>query len=77
MSIPTEPIGSIPRPLELIEGMPGAAAGRVTGDELDALFEQALKQTIGELEATGSPFITDGSSSSPASSRTRSTGSRL
>jgi 5-methyltetrahydropteroyltriglutamate--homocysteine methyltransferase len=66
MSIPTEPIGSIPRPPELIEGMRGTAAGRVSGDELDALFEQALEQTIGELEATGSPVITDGEQLKPS-----------
>jgi 5-methyltetrahydropteroyltriglutamate--homocysteine methyltransferase len=66
VSIPTEPIGSIPRPSELIEGMRGVAEGRVSGDELDALFEQALEQTIGELEATGSPVITDGEQLKPS-----------
>ena len=40
--------------------MRGVAEGRASGDELDALFEQALEQTIGEFEATGSPVITDG-----------------
>jgi 5-methyltetrahydropteroyltriglutamate--homocysteine methyltransferase len=64
--IPTEPIGSIPRPPELIEGMRGVAAGRVSGHELDALFEQALEQTISELEATGSPVITDGEQLKPS-----------
>jgi 5-methyltetrahydropteroyltriglutamate--homocysteine methyltransferase len=66
MTIPTEPIGSIPRPPELIEGIRGAAAGEVSGDELDALFVQALAQTIGELEATGSPVITDGEQLKPS-----------
>jgi 5-methyltetrahydropteroyltriglutamate--homocysteine methyltransferase len=66
MSIPTEPIGSIPRPPELIEGMRAAAGGRVSVDELDALFEQALEHTIGELEATGSPVITDGEQLKPS-----------
>jgi 5-methyltetrahydropteroyltriglutamate--homocysteine methyltransferase len=66
MAIPTEPIGSVPRPPELIEGMRGVAEGRVSGDELDALFEQALEQTIGELEATGSPVITDGEQLKPS-----------
>jgi 5-methyltetrahydropteroyltriglutamate--homocysteine methyltransferase len=66
MPIPTEPIGSIPRPPELIEGMRGAAEGRVSGDQLDALFEQALEQTIGALEATGSPVITDGEQLKPS-----------
>ena len=39
--------------------MRGVAEGRVSEDELDALFEQALEQTIGELEATGSPVVTE------------------
>jgi methionine synthase II (cobalamin-independent) len=66
VSIPTEPIGSVPRTPELIEGMRGVAEGRVSYDELQALFEQALEQTIGELEATGSPVITDGEQLKPS-----------
>jgi 5-methyltetrahydropteroyltriglutamate--homocysteine methyltransferase len=66
VSIPTEPIGSVPRPPELIDGMRGAAEGRVSADELDALFAQALEQTIAELEATGSPVITDGEQLKPS-----------
>ena len=66
MSIPTEPIGSVPRPPELIEGMRGAAEGTVSAEKLDALFAQALEQTIGELEATGSPVITDGEQLKPS-----------
>jgi 5-methyltetrahydropteroyltriglutamate--homocysteine methyltransferase len=66
MPIPTEQIGSIPRPPELIEGMRAAAEGRISNEELDALFEQALEQTIGELEATGSPVITDGEQLKPS-----------
>jgi 5-methyltetrahydropteroyltriglutamate--homocysteine methyltransferase len=34
--------------------------------ELDALFDDALEQTIGELEATGSPVITDGEQLKPS-----------
>jgi 5-methyltetrahydropteroyltriglutamate--homocysteine methyltransferase len=55
VSIPTEPIGSVPRPAELIAGMRGAAEGQVSDDELETLREQALEQTIAEFEATGSP----------------------
>src|SRR6266446_3613729 len=66
VSIPTEPIGSVPRPPELIDGMRGAAEGRVSAAELDALFEHALEQTIGELEATGSPVLTDGEQLKPS-----------
>lgn len=57
MRIPTEPIGSIPRPVSLIE-----AAIRANGDDaalVDA-YEAAVRDTIAELEATGSPVVTDG-----------------
>lgn len=57
MTLPTEPIGSIPRPLALLE----AIASRPAGDPvLEALYDAALRDTIERLEATGSPVITDG-----------------
>ncbi|MGB7151501.1 MAG: hypothetical protein WBD45_20245, partial [Terriglobales bacterium] len=58
MQIPTEPIGSIPRPLELIEAI--AAAGDFADPKLDPLYEDAIRDTIQQFEATGSPVITDG-----------------
>jgi 5-methyltetrahydropteroyltriglutamate--homocysteine methyltransferase len=56
MAIPTEPIGSIPRPLELIEAV------RTAGDDakLDPLYDAAIRDTIERFEATGSPVISDG-----------------
>jgi 5-methyltetrahydropteroyltriglutamate--homocysteine methyltransferase len=57
MIIPTEPIGSIPRPLRLIE----ALATRSSDDPaLEPLYEEATRDTIERFEATGSPVITDG-----------------
>jgi 5-methyltetrahydropteroyltriglutamate--homocysteine methyltransferase len=64
--IPTEPIGSIPRPAELVAGMQAAADGGISADELDALFEEAVRDTIAELEATGSPVVTDGEQRKPS-----------
>ena len=57
MTIPTEPIGSIPRPLELIEAVSrkGAEDPSVT-----PLYEAAVRDTVERFEATGSPVITDG-----------------
>ncbi len=55
--IPTEPVGSIPRPVELIEAV---EAGSITDPSLDPLYESAIKDTIERFEATGSPIITDG-----------------
>ena len=57
MTIPTEPIGSIPRPLALID-----AVAQVGSDSpaLDELYEAAIRDTVAQFEATGSPIITDG-----------------
>ena len=57
MRIPTEPIGSIPRPLRLIEAV---ATGDGTDPKLDSLYDEAVRDTIERFEATGSPVITDG-----------------
>src|SRR5947209_18690526 len=46
--------------------MRGAAEGRVSEQELDAIREEALAETIAELEATGSPVITDGEQLKPS-----------
>jgi len=58
MTIPTEPIGSIPRPLQLIEAV--AALGDGTDQRLEPLYNAAIRDTIERFEATGSPVITDG-----------------
>ncbi|HEY5101157.1 MAG TPA: cobalamin-independent methionine synthase II family protein [Steroidobacteraceae bacterium] len=56
--IPTEPIGSIPRPARLVAAV--AAVGDGTDPSLEALYEAAVSDTIKQFEATGSPVITDG-----------------
>jgi methionine synthase II (cobalamin-independent) len=40
MPIPTEPIGSIPRPLELIEAFSGFAEGLITQMETDWIISR-------------------------------------
>src|SRR4030088_1296952 len=57
MNIPTEPIGSIPRPTKLIETVD---AENFSDPKLDVLYEAAVKDTIQRFEETGSPIITDG-----------------
>jgi 5-methyltetrahydropteroyltriglutamate--homocysteine methyltransferase len=57
LSIPTESIGSIPRPLSLIEAL---AKANPDDPSLDPLYDAAIRETIERLEATGSPVITDG-----------------
>lgn len=62
MKIPTEPIGSIPRPAELIE----AIVAQKNGSDLTALFEKAVNETLVAFEKTGSPVITDGEQTKPS-----------
>ncbi len=57
MKIPTEPIGSIPRPSWLIDALmarDGTDAARAP------LYEAAIPDTIERFEAPGSPVIGDG-----------------
>src|SRR5262245_32353569 len=55
MPLPTEPIGSIPRPKYLLDDMSSAES-----------VERALAETIERLAATGSPVLTDGEQSKPS-----------
>jgi 5-methyltetrahydropteroyltriglutamate--homocysteine methyltransferase len=60
MTIPTEPIGGIPRPPELLRAIAGHAAGNVPAETLDRAYDDAVLDTVQRFEATGSPVITDG-----------------
>ena len=57
MNIPTEPIGSIPRPPWLIDAI---APDNSIEQDLSGLYDRAVCETIAGFEATGSPVITDG-----------------
>jgi 5-methyltetrahydropteroyltriglutamate--homocysteine methyltransferase len=57
MTIPTEPIGSIPRPPALIEAVD---KGTISDPVTHQLYLDATRDTIERFEATGSPVITDG-----------------
>ena len=57
ITIPTEPIGSIPRPPDLIQKL---AQGDSEDPALAALYEDAVRDTIERFEATGSLVVTDG-----------------
>ena len=60
MALPTEPIGSIPRPAALIEGMQAFEKGCLSHEQFERLYVSAVRDTIQRFEATGSPVITDG-----------------
>jgi 5-methyltetrahydropteroyltriglutamate--homocysteine methyltransferase len=59
MTIPTEPIGSIPRPPELIAAV-AKRGGDIDDPALEPLFDAAIRDTVARFEATGSPIISDG-----------------
>lgn len=66
MKIPTEPIGSVPRPAYLVQALGAFSKGEIKADELSKLTEKALAETIRLFEQTGSPVITDGEQSKPS-----------
>ena len=66
MPLPTEPIGSIPRPPELIEGMKAFASGSISSDRMESLFDAAVRDTVRRFEETGSPVISDGEQRKPS-----------
>ena len=66
MAIPTEPIGSLPRPEYLMEAMAAFQSGSLSAERLRAVELEALKDTIRRFEESGSPVITDGEQTKPS-----------
>jgi 5-methyltetrahydropteroyltriglutamate--homocysteine methyltransferase len=66
MSIPTEPIGSVPRPVRLLETMAAFQGGTVSEAALEDAYSAALQDTIKRFEQTGSPVISDGEQTKPS-----------
>src|SRR5687768_11082901 len=58
IEIPTEPIGSIPRPPRLISEI--QRCGDFCDGTLEPLYDEAIRDTLRRFEDTGSPVITDG-----------------
>ncbi|MHA3683969.1 hypothetical protein ACXR2W_06920 [Leucobacter sp. HY1908] len=58
--LPTEPVGSLPRPARLQRVVLDAELGLVSASELAEAQDRAVSDTIAGLEATGSPIVTDG-----------------
>ncbi len=58
--IPTQPVGSLPRPAKLQAAYAEYDAGKISKDDLEAEQEAAVKDSISRFEATGSPVIADG-----------------
>jgi 5-methyltetrahydropteroyltriglutamate--homocysteine methyltransferase len=66
MALATEPIGSIPRPRALLDGIQARAEGAISQGDLDALYEDAVRDTIARFEKAGSPVVTDGEQRKPS-----------
>jgi 5-methyltetrahydropteroyltriglutamate--homocysteine methyltransferase len=66
MPLPTEPIGSIPRPPQLLAAASDLSAGRISLEQFRFAQDSALRGTISLFEQTGSPVITDGEQTKPS-----------
>ncbi|HUQ77503.1 MAG TPA: hypothetical protein VM427_01355 [Patescibacteria group bacterium] len=60
MPIPTELVGSLPRPLRLQETYEALDQGQVTFADLQREQDAAAEDSIRRLEGTGETFLTDG-----------------
>lgn len=66
MSIPTEPIGSIPRPSDLQAALASHAQGKTDDAELASLQERATADTLTRLEELGCTVLVDGEQTKPS-----------
>ena len=60
MPIPTELVGSLPRPMKLQEAYADYDEGKITLAQFEAAQDAAAEDSIKRLEATGEPIVTDG-----------------
>ena len=60
MPIPTEPVGSLPRPAKLQAALADYDAGKITREQLTREQDAACLDSIKRMEATGSPIVSDG-----------------
>ena len=58
--LPTEPVGSLPRPVRLQRAVLDAEIGLVSQEELREEQQAAVLDTLQRMEATGSPVLSDG-----------------
>lgn len=60
MPIPTEPVGSLPRPATLQASLAAYDAGKISREDLTKEQDAACRDSIQRGEATGAPIISDG-----------------
>jgi len=60
MPIPTENVGSLPRPMKLQEAIAAYDKGEITKDQLKVEQDAAAKDSVERMEATGTGIVSDG-----------------
>jgi methionine synthase II (cobalamin-independent) len=60
MTIPTENVGSLPRPARLQAAIADYDAGKISREELKREQDDACRDSIERMEAAGSPIVSDG-----------------
>ena len=60
MTIPTENVGSLPRPSKLQAAIANYDSAKISKEELEREQDAACRDSIKGMEATGSPIVTDG-----------------
>lgn len=60
MAIPTENVGSLPRPAKLQAALKDYDAGKITHEQLVSEQDAACLDSIQRMEATGAPVVSDG-----------------
>ncbi|MGQ0621039.1 MAG: hypothetical protein ACT4QA_14155 [Panacagrimonas sp.] len=60
MPIPTEPVGSLPRPARLQAAIAAYDRGEITWTDLTREQDTACRDSIQRMEATGAPIVSDG-----------------
>ena len=60
MPIPTETVGSLPRPKKLQDAIAAYDAGKIKHKDLEREQDAACLDSITRMEKTGSAYVTDG-----------------
>ncbi len=60
MQIPTENVGSLPRPMKLQEAIAAYDAGEITKEELKVVQDEACLDSIKRMEEAGAEIVSDG-----------------
>ena len=60
MAIPTENVGSLPRPAKLQAALADYDASKISHEQLKKEQDAACRDSIERMEATGSPIVSDG-----------------